>query len=200
MSFFVGHSLAAVTVFAVGRQLSGSPYSKLVWLIWLIAVASAPDADYVFPALAAPANEAVRITHSIAVSLMLPLGTIAVLTVLRLSRNVFYELSAQVIAAGLSHLLLDLLVGVTPLPLLYPLSPIAFKLPFGLLPSAGQVQFSNFYFYRNLIIEIGILAPIFYAVVQVCSGRINYRQGKLKLALLTLTAICFLCWSVRLKR
>lgn len=200
MSFFVGHSLAAVTVFSIGRRSAGSRYSRLIWLIWLILVASTPDVDYVFPFLASPAHENVRITHSIAASLLLPLGTVAVLTVLRLPRNVFCELSLQVIAAGLSHLLLDLLVAVTPLPLFYPLDSTAFKLPFGLLPSAGRVQFSNFYFYRNLTIEIGILAPVFYAAVEIYKGCINGKQGKLKLALLTLTAMCFLFWSLALKR
>lgn len=63
--------------------------------------------------------------------------------------------------AGLSHLILDLSVGVTPLPLLLPLVKISFKLPFGILPSAGRVDLQNYYFYRNLWLEMGVLLPVF---------------------------------------
>jgi hypothetical protein len=69
--------------------------------------------------------------------------------------------SLQLILAGLSHLVLDLAVGVTALPLLYPFSHETFKLPFGILPSAGKIQINNYLAYRNLFIEIGVIIPIF---------------------------------------
>ena len=55
--------------------------------------------------------------------------------------------AGQSILAGLSHLLLDMLTGVLPLALLYPYLQV-FRLPFGLLPSAGKIQLTNYLFYR----------------------------------------------------
>ncbi|NEO85783.1 MAG: hypothetical protein F6J87_16255 [Spirulina sp. SIO3F2] len=57
-------------------------------------------------------------------------------------------------------MLLDLLVGVTALPLFWPFDAHRFKLPFGLLPSAGKISLSNPYFYSNLKIELGVLLPL----------------------------------------
>ncbi len=62
--------------------------------------------------------------------------------------------------AGFSHLILDMLVGVTSLPLLFPFSDRIFKLPFGVLPSAGKMSLFNYYFYHNLAIELGVLVPL----------------------------------------
>ncbi|MEM9483600.1 MAG: hypothetical protein AAGA83_07895 [Cyanobacteria bacterium P01_F01_bin.116] len=48
MSSFVGHSLAAVAIYAVSnRRLDTNRIGKLVWLVWLLIVACLPDIDYV---------------------------------------------------------------------------------------------------------------------------------------------------------
>ncbi len=63
-------------------------------------------------------------------------------------------------AAGLSHVLLDLLVGVTPAALVWPFSRATVRLAGGILPSAGRLSLGNPYLYRNLLIEAGVLLPI----------------------------------------
>lgn len=58
------------------------------------------------------------------------------------------------LAAAGSHVLLGLLVGVHSVPVLWPghslISPV------GLLPSAGRIDASNLYFWRNLLVEFGL--------------------------------------------
>ncbi|HLM54889.1 MAG TPA: metal-dependent hydrolase [Pyrinomonadaceae bacterium] len=198
MSSFVGHSLAAFFISSFHRERSGSTPYKVVWVGWLIALASAPDLDYIIPSLATPARGGLRITHSVTFSLFLPLCTAAVLF-LKSSRKRFKVLSIQAVLAGLSHLLLDLLVGVTPLPLFWPLSAAAFKLPFGVLPSAGRIDVSNYYFYRNLMIEVGILVPLFYSAYDLCGGQTRV-GNKLRAVVLLLISVCFIVWSLGLRR
>ncbi len=84
----------------------------------------------------------------------------------------------QVILAALSHLVLDLLVGVTPLPLLFPLSKIPFKLPWGILPSAGKIALNNYYFYRNLLLEMGVLLPIFILISLINTRDISNHRNR----------------------
>ena len=43
---------------------------------------------------------------------------------------------------------------------LYPFSVEAFRLPFGILPSAGKIDVKNYYFWRNLFLELGVLLPL----------------------------------------
>jgi inner membrane protein len=66
--------------------------------------------------------------------------------------------------AGVSHILLDYLVGVHPSPLFWPISTEVYTCPVGILPSAGALDVRNPYLYRNLGIELGILVPFFSAV------------------------------------
>lgn len=101
----------------------------------------------------------------------------------------------QVILAGLSHLLLDLLVGVTPLPLFWPLSNLTMRLPFGLLPSAGRIQLTNPYFYRNLLIELGILLPLSWLLLKLPHSQ----KRPIQIALL-LISLSFMFWASQLTR
>ena len=200
MSSFLGHSFAAYTLFSLGRRHGqSSTHWKWLWLGWLVLLASAPDLDYLVPALGSRAHRGSRITHSIALSLVLPLLTVGVLCFVKGLSGRRWSLSACAVLAGLSHLLLDFLVGVTPLPLLWPLSPAAFASPVGVLPSAGRVQISNYYFYRNLLIEAGVLVPIFYVTRDLWRGRVNTRR-RARLLILLLLAGCFALWSISLGR
>ncbi|MEL6927047.1 MAG: metal-dependent hydrolase [Cyanobacteria bacterium J06600_6] len=169
MSSFAGHSLAAITVYvATGcvilpqgdrpQPLKVNP-KQLIWLGCLIVIASIPDLDYVAQSWNSSNNQGLRVTHSLVFSLIAPCLAIAVLRLLKSQR--IWLRSCQATFAGLSHLVLDLLVGVTPLPLLFPLIKIPFKLPFGILPSAGKIDLYNYYFYRNLGLEMGVLMPLF---------------------------------------
>jgi membrane-bound metal-dependent hydrolase YbcI (DUF457 family) len=170
-----------------------------MWLGWLVVFASAPDIDYLVPALGSPAHQGSRITHSIAFSLILPLLSVGVLYFLKGLKSQRRLLSMCAVLAGLSHLVLDFLVGVTPLPLFWPLGSTAFSSPVGILPSAGRIQLSNYYLYRNVLIEVGVLAPIFYVARGLYLGGSSTRNRAWTLILL-LVAGCFVVWSVSLSR
>jgi membrane-bound metal-dependent hydrolase YbcI (DUF457 family) len=199
MSSFFGHSLAAYVIASAARQDSASLLWKSGLAGWLIALASAPDLDYLIPALNSSAHHGTRITHSIAFSLVLPLCTSIALYLAMGSESQRRALSICAVLAGLSHLVLDFLVGVTPLPLLWPLSAAAFVSPIGVLPSAGRIQISNYYLYRNLLIEAGILAPILSVARKLCRGEIGV-ENRTKIIALLLIAGVFIVWSARLSR
>jgi inner membrane protein len=199
MSSFFGHSLAAYALASAVRQSPASPLGRLRWAGWLIAVASAPDLDYLIPALSSPAHHGIRITHSIAFSLILPLCTGGALYLASNPGPQRRSLSICAMLAGLSHLVLDFLVGVTQLPLLWPLSAATFVSPVGVLPSAGRVRILNYYLYRNLLIEIGILAPILYVARELYRREISV-ENRARIIALLLIAGSFIVWSVGLSR
>jgi inner membrane protein len=195
MSSFIGHSLIAITVFKFADK-GNNKRSRIIWLSWLVICALFPDVDYVFIKLQSTHHNGIRITHSIAFSLLLPVITIIFLL---LKRNKQIKVkSIQVILAGISHLVLDMLVGVTPLPLLFPLSNTAVKLPAGILPSAGAINLFNYYFYRNLIIELGIIAPICYLLFKANSNTLVL--NRLKIAALLIIFLSCMLWSLSLNR
>jgi inner membrane protein len=199
MSSFLGHSFAAYTIASAARQGSVSLLWKSCWAGWLIALASAPDLDYLIPTLNSSAHHGTRITHSIAFSLALPLFTCAALYLAIGPESQRRSLSICAALAGLSHLALDFLVGVTPLPLLWPLSAAAFVSPVGVLPSAGRIQIFNYYLYRNLLIEAGILAPILYVARKSYRGEIGVDNRTRIIVLLSIAGV-FIVWSAGLRR
>ena len=199
MSSFLGHSLAAYSLASAAPYREWSSSRRLMWAGWLVVLAAAPDIDYLVPALNSRAHDGLRITHSVAFSLALPLCTAVILCLVSRDRRELTSLSVCAALAGLSHLVLDFLVGVTPLPLLWPLSAAVFAAPAGILPSAGRVQLSNFYFYRNLVIETGILAPVLYLARGVYCGAIGVRNSARIILLLTVAG-CFIVWSLGLSR
>jgi membrane-bound metal-dependent hydrolase YbcI (DUF457 family) len=170
-----------------------------MWLGWLVVLASAPDIDYLVPALGSPAHQGSRITHSIAFSLILPLLSVGVLYLVKGLKGQRRLMSVCAVLAGLSHLALDFLVGVTPLPLLWPLGSAAFASPVGILPSAGRIRLSNYYLYRNALIEAGVLAPICYVARELYLGGVSNRN-RTRMLILLLVAGCFVAWSVSLSR
>jgi inner membrane protein len=199
MSSFLGHSLAAYSLASAVRQNDASLSGRLSWAVWLIALASAPDIDYLIPDLNSFAHQGLRITHSIAFSLILPLCTGGALYLARSTEPQRRSLSICAALAGLSHLVLDFLVGVTPLPLLWPLSAAAFVSPIGILPSAGRMLIMNYYFYRNLLIEIGVLAPILYIARGLYRGEFGV-EHRARIIVSLLIAGCFIAWSAGLSR
>ncbi len=92
--------------------------------------------------------------------------------------------------------MLDLLVGGTPLPLLWPLSPVLCKLPFGILPSAGRLQLGNHLLYQNLGIELGVILPAVLAVLLIVRGK-GHPVWILPLCLVSLS---FMGWASQLAR
>lgn len=206
MSSFIGHSLAGLTTYAVTQQLqtnrkSESRQFNWIWPIWLLVVASIPDIDYLIRALRIREdNQTLRITHSFLGAMLMPGCTILVLWLLGKRGKSFKFQSLQVVLVGLSHLLLDMLTGVSALPLFYPFSLHAFRLPFGLLPSAGRIRLTNYFFYRNIFIELGVLIPL--SISLLLSIRDSTKSGNrlLFIAAGFVVSVCFIIWAFSLSR
>jgi inner membrane protein len=206
MSSFIGHSLAGLTVYLtttelqVSRQLKWPSRYNLPWMMWLITIASIPDIDYLIPSLILQHNNIrVRTTHSFLGALIVPACTILILWLLGKRSKVLKLMSLQAILAGLSHLLLDLLTGVLPLPLLYPNLEV-FRLPFGLLPSAGKIQLTNYLFYRNLSIELGVIVPLAISLLLTIKDRTLFGKHHLLVITGLLASGYFMKWAFSLSR
>lgn len=189
MSSFLGHTLAA---FTVSRATPG-PRRRFLWFLWLAVLASAPDIDYLVPALHL-GEQRYRISHSLVGALLLPTLTSAVVCVLVRDMALRRRMVAQAFLAGGSHLLLDLLVGVTPLPIFWPLWKARVRLPLGVLPSAGRISLSNPYLYRNTLVEMGVLAPIAALII------LQSRLRPLHRVVLVAISAAFITWSALLGR
>ena len=202
MSSFIGHSLAALTVSIDSKHNKNSPYYHygFLWILWLIIVALAPDLDYIISFLNPSANEGLRITHSLFTCQLLPLLTLIYLKFKDKGNTIFLIGGIQVILAGFSHIALDFLVGVTPLPLLYPLSNQVFKLPFGILPSAGKISLFNYYMYYNLGIELGVLLPLSLCYFYIKKSEKFTTKKLFILTLLLLISGRFIYWAYHLSR
>jgi inner membrane protein len=205
MSSFIGHSLASLTIYLtttesqLNRQTSVVKYN-LSWLIWLVVIASAPDIDYLIPDLILQdAGHRIRTTHSFIGVSIVPACTILALWVSGQRGTIFKLRAGQSILAGLSHLLLDLLTGVLPLALLYPY-PKVFRLPFGLLPSAGKIKLTNYLFYRNILIELGIFVPLL--ISSVLMIRDSTLFGKYRFIIISglFVSACFMILASSLSR
>ncbi|QTA84455.1 metal-dependent hydrolase [Desulfonema magnum] len=200
MSSFVGHSLAAISIYSLARK-SHQPFChRLLWLFWLIIIACAPDIDYFVPALNSSAHQNLRITHSVVASLVLPFCTILIFVIRGFRREMLLKYGFQAILAGLSHLILDLLVGVTPLPLMWPFVKETFRLPFGILPSAARLDISDYYFYRNIFIELGIFVPLLCSAYPIFHTYPVTRRRKLKIIFLLACSSCFVYWAHTMSR
>jgi inner membrane protein len=205
MSSFLGHSLAGVTVYLT---MTESPcdrqprifQNQLFWAAWLVIIACIPDIDYLIPSLIFQhAGHRIRTTHSFIGVLLIPVCTIIGLWLLGDRGKLLRVRSLQSILAGLSHLLLDLLTGVLPLPLLYP-SLDVFRLPFGLLPSAGRIQFTNYLFYRNILIELGVLLPLSVSLTLTIRDLSIFGKHKFIVMAGLLISSYFAVWASRLSR
>ncbi len=194
MSSFVGHSLTGGVIALYGRQ---SSRQSLLWSCWLIFLAIFPDSEYGLLWLFG-VNFSIRFTHSMVFCSILPIGTI--LYLMQYAPSDARKIrSMQALGAAYSHVLLDLLVGVSPLPLLWPFSNLLVTLPFGILPSAGRLSLTNRYLYRNLVIELGILVPLYSFLL--LKHKIQHHQ--LRLVILggyVVVWIPFLVWGFLLTR
>lgn len=205
MSSFLGHSLAGVTVYLTMTEslCDRQPrifQNQLFWAAWLVIIACIPDIDYLIPSLIFQhAGHRIRTTHSFVGVLLIPACTIIGLWLLGDRGKSLKFRSLQSILAGLSHLLLDLLTGVLPLPLLYP-SLEVFRLPFGLLPSAGRIQFTNYLFYRNILIELGVLLPLSISLILMSHDLTVFGKRRSIIIAGLLISSCFAIWASRLSR
>jgi hypothetical protein len=191
MSSLVGHLSAGAAVYLSRADLRAPEARWALPLCMLLAIC--PDFDY--PTtwfLGVTAHP--RITHSLCFCALAGLLAWAVVRTVRHAENSAIGIGA-LLAAACSHLVLDLLVGVHSLPILWPLPLPEVMSPVGLLPSAGHPDISNCFLWRNLLIECGVLWPLFAGMVILCRGRRLRPQPWLALAPLWLG---FVVWSIRI--
>jgi len=190
MSSFLGHASTGLA-FYLSRSTLRAPAAP-VGLAVCVLLAMASDADYVAYWLV-HVNSEPRWTHTLLFALATSwLAWWALALANSPARALGWPILA---AAACSHPLLDLLVGVHPVPVLWP-GP-QWMAPIGLLPSAGRIDAGNVYFWRNLLIECGVLWPVL-ALGVVLARRAPARRIAAPFALALPCWIGFLAWSLRI--
>ncbi len=202
MSSVIGHTITSLGIYATTQPPKKLAWHDVLWPGWLIFVALAPDLDYLFPSLYVrdASLGVLRLTHSFAGCLLFPLLTCLVLWRLKLARETRRLLAIQVALAGLSHLAMDMLVGVASLPLFWPFTVRRFRLPFGILPSGPAFRLDNVYMYRNLLMEVGVLVPLFAGIYLARFAKLDERKRIISSAALWLCSLCFMGWAYTLAR
>lgn len=163
----------------------------------LVFVAVVPDFDY-FALWLFNINPSPRVTHSLAFCLVVSALAWGIAMKLRTSAQPGITFLALALASS-SHLLLDLLVGVHSLPVFWPFTVGEVSSPVGILPSAGRLSVTNYYLWRNLFIECGVLLPILAALVALFRATPARSVLPMTLFLGPLWLAC-LVWSVGLDR
>mgnify|MGYP000918379240 CR=1 FL=1 len=207
MSSFIGHAISGLGVYVTTRAakepaLRDLALRDLFWPAWLVFVAMAPDLDYVFRSLCMrrDAIGVLRITHSLVGGLVFPALTLLALSRLKMARDTRWLYAVQVVLAGLSHLAMDMLVGVASLPLLWPFTTQRFKMPFGVLPSGPAFRLDNVYMYRNLLMEVGVLIPLYAGIYLARFAKFDGRKRSIGVAVLWLCSLGFMGWAFTLAR
>ena len=186
MSSFIGHSLFGASLFAKDSKVNTKQLVSLMAFTMLLACL--PDFDYVLLWTMGWRFDP-RITHSLGFCLAVGF------TAWGLKSFIFQNWLAPLrtttlFLAPLSHVVLDVFVGVHPMPLFWPISDQAFVFPFGFLPSAGRISPRNYYFWRNLLLEIGILLPLLIYMVPAVRDKV-YKNHPIRL--MFGLAICLTC-------
>lgn len=154
-------------------------------------LAACPDLDYLAVWLLGYGAQP-RVTHS------LLLSVVTAVVVHRVAKTVRCEMPLRwLLLASLSHPLLDLLVGAHPMPLFWPVQ--AGVSVHGVLPSAGAPRLGNLYLWRNLLIELGVLLPVYAALIAMARGCAGRRWRLWALCSAPIWA-AFVAWSVSLSR
>jgi len=192
MSSFVGHALAGAVVHCSGRRSSGPARWSLPLLVVL---ALTPDLDYL-PLWLWGLDCNPRFSHSLAFCLLLSVTVWLICKPLR-GHGMSPPSLAAMSAATCSHLALDLAVGVHGLPLLWPLPLAEISSPLTLLPSAGRLRLDNMYFWRNLLIESGVLLPVYALCLAVTRGSPWQLIARTATWLVPLWML-FVAWSIRI--
>jgi inner membrane protein len=217
VSSFIGHALSGLGIYVATLSpkkdaqrdlalralgLRGPVLRGLLWPAWLMFAAIAPDLDHFFRSVCMQydATGVLRITHSLAGCLLFPTLTLLALSRLKMARETRRLFALQVVLAGLSHVVMDLLVGVSALPLLWPFAGQRFKLPFGVLPSGPAFRLDNVCMYRNLLIEAGVLIPLYAGIYLARRVKQDGRKRTLGAAALWLCSLGFMGWASALAR
>ena len=156
MSSFLAHAMVG---FSLSTHKKRATITEMMFVsLFFILLAWSPDIDYLINYLGEESMP-IRYTHSI--------GYISIVSLVAIFfRNILFKKYLYHIPiilfffASASHLLLDFCVGVHGNPYLYPFSSDVFVAPFGILPSSGRIDIHNYYFWRNMGIELTIFMPI----------------------------------------
>lgn len=189
MSSLAGHACAGLAAYLCCNGPARPPSRWALAAFVLLAVC--PDLDYLGVWLLGYAASP-RITHSLLFAVVAALG------IQRLARAAGAALPLPwLLVASVSHPLLDLLVGAHPVPLFWPVQA-GVSVP-GLLPSAGALRLGNVYLWRNLLIELGVLLPVYAVLVAMLRGtaRRRWRTWALCITPLWLGVVA---WSISLSR
>lgn len=191
MSSFIGH---AVTGFVISRFSKKKATWR--WTAFLVFLAMLVDINYLAVWFLGKEYWAVY-SHSIGFVLVVSLLIIGFLYFKKIED--WKSRSLQVFLVLFSHLLLDTLVGVFPKYYLWPFYQQKLNIFSGILPSAGQIHWANYYFYRNLFIEMGILLP-FFGILYLLYKRKETKYLILKTMVLLVIWIPFLIKGLSLYR
>jgi hypothetical protein len=169
---------------------------RAVFLEIGVLLSLCPDLDYIVLWFVGYGIEP-RYTHSLFFCLCV--SFISLIATPLIFRDFRYKIPLRLyFAATFSHLALDLIVAVHPMPLFWPVIDKLVVLPHGVLPSAGQLNLANYYLWRNLIIELGILVPVS-CIIAPATQRIINSGVIIKISVFFLF-ISFLVWGYCLKR
>jgi hypothetical protein len=193
MSSIIGHASIGIAVYLSQARLSDTQSRYLPPLLVLVAIF--PDFDYLLNWLFGISFQT-RITHSLAFCLTLSILIWGSLAPIRAKGSHLSGIVAFSTAAC-AHPILDLLVGVHSVPLLWPFTTTELLLPIGLLPSAGHPHFTNYYLWRNLLIECGVLFPFLTFVVAIFRGK-TYHELVRKIVLIGPVWLGFVIWSLQI--
>jgi inner membrane protein len=195
MSSLIGHAATGAAIAFARQGLAAQQARRNLPLLVLLAVV--PDFDY-FGFWLFGIDLQPRATHSLA--FCLGAATLAwMLTIRRHDRDQPPIRPIPLALAACSHLALDLLVGVHSLPIFWPFVANEISSPVGLLPSAAHVSLTNYYLWRNLFIEMGVLLPMLAVIIALCRGA---TVGSLlrKAIFMVPPWIACLVWSLSLQR
>lgn len=91
------------------------------------------------------------------------------------------------------------MVGAHPLPLLWPFAEYQVSTPIGVLPSAGRIDPLNYFLWRNLLIELGVLLPVLALAIAI-ARRMRPRTIVVSSLFVAPGWSAFLAWSLQLHR
>jgi membrane-bound metal-dependent hydrolase YbcI (DUF457 family) len=195
MSSIIAHALIGASICSNIRTQK----AKQLYSYWLIGgiLAISPDFDYIIYWLTGHKGN-IRYTHTIFYCLCEWL--LLYLLLLLPERRLLTTLpAALLLLSSLSHLMLDWLVGVNPIPLFWPLIDEQYRISIGILPSAGYLSIFNYYFWRNLLIEMGIIVPLTFLIIPHNRRKLCNTPWLVKVIYLFVITI-FLLWSICLER
>ena len=197
MSSFLAHALSAYAIRTVAdgprRRLNRWAFLPILCFAWL------PDGDYALRILGF-GDPQVRWSHSFAFVVLVWAAFAITARAVPTLRDRFggKALSLACLAAGVSHVVMDWLVGSAwGDPLFWPLFTECLSSPVGILPfGSSDMDPTRLRTWRNLAMEMGVLLPLGWLAHRYRSGRAAFASLAFALA----SALPFAIWAASLSR